>query len=201
MSGKKELTEYFGKAAKFHGHLSPGVVIGIFMVDMARDILGPCELMDAMVESNHCIPDAVQIMTPCTYGNGWMRVKDWDKFAITLYDKEKGNGVRVYLDIEKTRKYPRVYKWYTKQGDDKTEEIVSEIMEAKTAILSFQKVRVRLNPKKSRPVLVCPSCGEAFKVSNNNVLCMKCSGKDGYYEVVSDRVIKSDLVPGAVIAE
>jgi formylmethanofuran dehydrogenase subunit E len=186
MPEKKHLKEYFDEGAKFHGHLSPGIVIGIFMVDMAKDILGPCELADVVVESSHCIPDAVQIMTPCTYGNGWMKVKNWDKIALTIYDKGKGDGVRVYLDIEKARKYPHVYKWYTKQGEVKTEEIVSELMEANTALLSWQKVRVRLPVKKNKPVSICPSCGEAFKVSNDDVFCMKCSGKDDYYEEVTD---------------
>ncbi len=88
------------------------MVIGGFMVDLAQEHIGPGVEADAIVETIHCLPDAVQILTPCTFGNGWMKVVDWDKFALTLYDKKKLEGVRVWLDLEKTRRFPDVYNWY-----------------------------------------------------------------------------------------
>jgi formylmethanofuran dehydrogenase subunit E len=89
MSRREYLQPYFDRGVEFHGWLSPGLVIGIFMVDLAKEVLGPRELIDAVVETKACVPDAIQLMTHCTYGNGWMVVKDWGKMALTLFDKKK----------------------------------------------------------------------------------------------------------------
>jgi len=64
------------------------------------------------MKRSNCLPDVVQLLTPCTFGNGWMKVLDWDKFALSLYDKKTLDGVRVWLDLEKTRSYPHIYDWY-----------------------------------------------------------------------------------------
>jgi formylmethanofuran dehydrogenase subunit E len=182
------------EGAKFHGQLSPGLAIGIFMVDLAEDILGSHGLVDAVVETKLCLPDAVQIMTPCSYGNGWLKVKDWGKFALTLYDKEKRDGVRVYLDVEKVKNYPKIYQWYMRgKGEVETHEVVSEVMEAERAILSWEKVGVKLPPKEKGPVSICISCGEAHPASNGE-LCQRCSGKDDYYQVISEEITQSNRI-------
>ena len=85
--------QYLEQGKLFHGYLSPGLVLGMFMVDLAQEHLGYCKSLRAVVETQSCVPDAVQIMTGCTYGNSWMRTKDWGKMAITLFDKESGDGV------------------------------------------------------------------------------------------------------------
>ncbi len=108
----KSYEEFYHAIERFHGWKAPGVVIGGFMVDLAQEHIGPGVEADAIVETIHCLPDAVQIFTPCTYGNGWMKVIDWDKFALTLYDKKTLEGARVWLDIEKIRRFPDVYNWY-----------------------------------------------------------------------------------------
>jgi formylmethanofuran dehydrogenase subunit E len=192
MSSRKQyLKDYFIEGAKFHGNLSPGLVIGIFMVDLAKEILGSPGLVDAVVETQLCLPDAVQIMTPCSYGNGWLRVKDWGKFAITLFDKEKRDGVRVYLDAKKVKSYPQIYQWYMRgNGKVNTDQVVSEIMEAERAILSWEKVRVKLPPKEKGPVSICSSCGESYPAGSGE-LCPRCSGQDDYYTVVNEEITQS----------
>ena len=80
------------KIEGFHAHVAPGLVLGAFMVDLAQRLMGPGAIADAVVETRKCLPDAIQIFTPCTIGNGWMTVLDWRKFAITLYDKETFQG-------------------------------------------------------------------------------------------------------------
>ena len=67
---------------------------------------------DAIVETRHCLPDAVQLLTPCTCGNGWMKVLDWDKFALSLYDKKSLSGYRVSVDLERLPAFPNIYNWY-----------------------------------------------------------------------------------------
>jgi formylmethanofuran dehydrogenase subunit E len=186
LSRKEHLEEFFTTGAKFHGHLSPGLTIGIFMVDLARELLGPREMMDAVVETKLCLPDAVQIMTPCSYGNGWLTVKDWGKFALTLLDKKGRDGVRVYVDHGKVKGFPLIYKWYMRQGKVEDEEIVSRIMEAGRDILSWEKVTVPLTAKEKSPVAICTSCGETYPASLGAV-CPRCSGRDDYYRAVKDK--------------
>jgi len=95
--------------ARFHGAPAPGVVIGAVMVDWARELIGPEVEADAIAETERCLPDAVQLFTPCTLGNGWLRVLDWDRFALTLYDRFDRMGVRVWLDAGKTSAYPPIH--------------------------------------------------------------------------------------------
>lgn len=93
--------EYLHLVKSFHGHLAPGLIIGGFMVDLAMKNLPEGEFFDAVCETPVCLPDAVQVLTPCTIGNGWLSIVHFGRFAVTLYEKYTGAGVRVYLDTEK----------------------------------------------------------------------------------------------------
>jgi len=101
--------DFLEKIKRFHGLVAPGLVIGGFMVDYALELLGSNSEADAIVETMHCLPDAIQIFTPCTYGNGWMKVLDWDKFAFSLYNKRNLKGFRVWLYIKKAQSFPNIY--------------------------------------------------------------------------------------------
>lgn len=178
---KERLGPYFEEGREFHSYLSPGLALGIIMVDLAKELLGPRSLIDAVVETKRCIPDAVQLMTACTYGNGWMRVKDWGKLALTLYDKEKLDGIRVSLDSEKIKKYPLIHKWYTRIEHVDKGEVTREIISAGRNILSWQRVTLMPYKRiKHAPTSFCPSCGEVYPASDGD-LCVRCSGKDNYY--------------------
>ncbi len=37
--------------------------------------LPPDILFNSLCETNKCLPDAVQLLTPCTVGNGWLKVR------------------------------------------------------------------------------------------------------------------------------
>jgi formylmethanofuran dehydrogenase subunit E len=67
---RKPVEEYIKIIEKFHGWAAPGVVIGESMVDWAQELLGGQVEADAIGETRHCLPDAVQLLTPCTCGNG-----------------------------------------------------------------------------------------------------------------------------------
>ena len=82
--------EYLHLVKSFHGSLAPGLIIGGFIVDLALKHLPEGELFDALCETPVCLPDAVQILTPCTIGNGWLTVFDIGRFAVTMYEKKGG---------------------------------------------------------------------------------------------------------------
>ena len=158
------------------------------MVDLAKEVLGPRNLIDAVVETKACLPDAIQLMTPCSYGNGWMRVKDWGKVALTLYDKYELDGVRICVNLEEIKKYPLIEQWLMRTGDVDKKEVVKKVMMAGRDILSWQRVRVAPYRKvKKAPLVVCSSCGETHPATNGD-LCVRCSGKDNYYQVADDNV-------------
>lgn len=169
---------------KFHGHIAPGLVIGGFMVDWALELLGDIPKIGAIVETCRCLPDAIQVFTPCTYGNGRMKILDWDKFAFSLYDKKDLKGFRVWLDLEKARAFPNIYNWYMRlvpKKDLPLEILLKTIMEAQRLILSSCRVHIIAfyDEKKRGLIRVCPSCGEAYLAEHGNS-CLSCQGK-GYY--------------------
>jgi formylmethanofuran dehydrogenase subunit E len=177
--------DFFNTIEKFHGWRAPGVVIGGFMVDLAQERIGPNVEADAIVETIHCLPDAVQLFTPCTYGNGWMKVVDWDRFALTLYNKKTLEGIRVWLDIEKCKRFPDIYNWYMRlvpKRDLPLDVLLKRIEEAGRQMLSSVPVRViqRHGKIKKGTMAICSQCGEAYPTSQGD-LCLSCQGK-GYYE-------------------
>jgi formylmethanofuran dehydrogenase subunit E len=188
--GTYSYEEYVHLVKSFHGSLAPGLVIGGFMVDLALKNLPDGEFFDAICETPVCLPDAVQLLTPCTLGNGWLAVLDFGRFAVTLYDKAGGQGIRVYLDMEKLESWQEVKSWYMKLKKKREQDfdlLMSQIKEAGHGMLSMQTVFVE--PKKlQRPklgaVAVCPACGEAYPVRDGS-RCRACAGDSPYLTPVA----------------
>jgi formylmethanofuran dehydrogenase subunit E len=176
---------FFQELIRFHGFAAPGLVLGGFLVDWARELVGTDVEFDAIVETTHCLPDVVQLFTPCTIGNGWMKVLDWDKFALSLYDRRKLTGYRVWLDLDKLRSFPDLYNWYMRlvpKMDLPLDVLHEAILAAGRGPLSACAIRVtRLSERhKKQEIAVCPQCGEAYTTSQG-LKCLACQGK-GYYE-------------------
>lgn len=170
----------------FHGFPAPGVVIGAVMVDWAKEHLGPGTEADAIVETLRCLPDAVQLFTPCTLGNGWMRVLDWDRFALTFYDRATHRGCRVWLNTGKTAAHPAIHDWFLKRVPKHTlplETLLGSILEARRAVLSCRSVIVTdfLRRPKKEKVGICPGCGEAFDPRAGD--CCKGCLRGGYFKL------------------
>ena len=181
----KSFEDFLATIQRFHGWPAPGVVIGGLMVDLAQEHIGPDVEADAIVETTHCLPDAIQLFTPCTYGNGWMKVVDWDKFALTLYNKKTLEGIRVWLDIEKSRRFPDIYNWYMRlapKEDLPLDVLLKSIEEAGRHVLSCVPVRVVQHYGKIKKwrIEICSKCGEAYPASQGDC-CLACQGK-GYYK-------------------
>ena len=185
------------KIEAFHNWKAPGLVIGLFMVDLAVELTGPDVEADAIVETRHCLPDAVQLFTPCTIGNGWLKVLDWDKYALTLYDRFNSHGVRVWLDPEKAKAFPNLYNWYMRlvsKQDLPLDALLDTIIEAQRACLSTHPVTVtRLNTRQKKgPTALCPECNEAYPISQGTT-CEACQG-NRYYQLQTPDRFKSGPV-------
>jgi formylmethanofuran dehydrogenase subunit E len=181
----KPVEAFMEDVRKFHGWVAPGVLIGGFMVDYALELVGKEVEADAIVETRFCLPDAVQLLTPCTFGNGWMKVLDWDKFALSLYDKKTREGFRVRLDVDKAAAFPNLYNWFMKLVEKKDlplEVLNQTILEAGREALSADPVFITnyyAKIKKGKTG-ICPSCGEAYTL-RQGTLCVSCQG-EGYYQ-------------------
>jgi len=175
----------------FHTYPAPGVLIGAFMVDYALELLkaDPDQKLYGVCETPKCLPDALQVIARCTTGNNRLRVVPIGKFAVTLNgpsDKENTEAVRVYVDLKKLKKYPVIDIWYANSPayDKHTmkDQLQDEIFKAGRDILSFEKVRVGVNPKKKWKSVTCPGCGETvpdYLVVDGH--CGAC-GSMKYYE-------------------
>ena len=102
---------------------------------LARQSLPEGVLYDAICETSACLPDAIQLLTPCTVGNGWLRIINLGRYALSLYDKYQGSGVRVFLDARRSKLGRKsktwLYKPKPKKEQDK-ERLLEEIKEAGT---------------------------------------------------------------------
>ena len=177
--GKIDLETFFEEVRNFHGSLAPGVVLGGFMVDWVLEAMETSEILDAVVETRKCLPDAVQLLTKCSIGNGWLKILDWGKLAVTLYDPEDLSGARVYLDAKKLDQLPLVKAWAMKETSKKEnplEALIAEMVSAGRNMLTLRRVVIgkitdRLLPY-GDPGL-CAKCGESFRYGKNNI-CAGC---------------------------
>jgi formylmethanofuran dehydrogenase subunit E len=92
----KELIE---KTIAFHGHSCPGLVIGIRAAELALQKFAQADRDDlvAVVETDMCGVDAIQLLTGCTFGKGNLIHKDYGKTAFSFYDRSKNVGFRALL--------------------------------------------------------------------------------------------------------
>ncbi|MFP4107558.1 MAG: FmdE family protein [Desulfonatronovibrio sp.] len=187
--GDYKFDEFIEVVRNFHGSPAPGIIIGGMMVDMARENLPPDTIFDAIAESPKCLPDAIQLLTLCTVGNGWLKIINLGRYALTLYDKYNGQGVRVYIDVEKLRKWPEVHAWLLKLKPKKEQDfnrLMSQIKEAGYGMFTAVPILVDLNQlstKKMRKIVVCPICHEPFP-GNDGAACRGCHGDSPYVEQI-----------------
>lgn len=101
-------------AEKFHGHICPFLVLGLRASEIALTRLGLYkpgvyetigEEILAIVETNNCFTDGVQVATGCTIGNNSLIYFDLGKNAVTILRRGSKRGIRVYVDSEKIREY------------------------------------------------------------------------------------------------
>jgi len=173
--------EYLERITAFHNYPAPGLIIGGFLVDAARRRL-PCgTLFEALCETSSCLPDAVQLFTPCTIGNGWLRVLDLGRYAVTLYDKYTGQGFRAWLDPARFAPFPELAAWFLKfthKSNQDAAKLREEIFAAGESVVTVREVQVAkslLGKRSKGAIAICPGCGEAYPAANGPV-CLGCQG-------------------------
>lgn len=179
--------DYLELVRSFHGHIAPGMVLGGFMVDLAYRHLPEGEFFDALCETKACLPDAIQILTPCTIGNGWLRIIDAGRYALTLFEKYGGLGVRVYVDPKKLESFSELKSWFFKLKPKREQDgdlLLHEIVRAGSTVCGLEQVRIEMESMSERGrggFALCPSCREGY-LSKDGPVCLGCQGQLPYIQ-------------------
>jgi formylmethanofuran dehydrogenase subunit E len=195
--GKCEVDErvrgYIRRCVDFHTFPAAGLLIAVFMVDLALEKLGakPGEKLYAVSETPKCAPDALQVIINATMGNHRLRLINTGRFAIAINRFSTGNtadGVRVSVDAGLVKKYPVLNLWYTNdprfKGGVDSPKLQEELLCAGRDILAWEPVKIRFTPKEKWASRMCPSCGEMAPAHTfQGDVCSGC-GSLSYYDKV-----------------
>jgi len=183
--------EFKARAAEFHGYPAPGLLLGGYMVAMAKRALPEGTLFEAVVETKKCLPDAVQLLTLCSAGNNWMKVISLGRYAVSLFDKFTGKGFRVHLDVQKLTPYPEIKAWLLKEKskqEQDSDSLLKEIEAAGENICTMVPIRIQprfLGHAHMGSIAVCPRCSEAYP-QEDGPICRGCQGEAPYSHVLPE---------------
>jgi formylmethanofuran dehydrogenase subunit E len=96
MAGTTLSQEQIQQVMDFHGHWCPGLAIGIRAGELALAEFGRAadEEIVAVVETDMCGVDAIQVLTGCTFGKGNLFHLDYGKMGFTFYRRRDGKALR-----------------------------------------------------------------------------------------------------------
>jgi len=199
------------KALEFHKKNALGLIIGVYMVDYALELLDGIYpdrnsyTLNALCETRVCLIDSIQIMTGCTVGNKYLKLNAMKngRYALILYNRDTSLGYRVYIDLSKIdkEKYPQLYAFFAKTRDYKnavrkelSKATIEEFYTVERGIFSYQKVKVNVPAKDPlEPAKICEICGESYlflekPLNPERDICPYCEQKllkNEVFEVIS----------------
>lgn len=195
-----ESSESWKKAVDFHGHMCPGLAIGFkaATAGMAwlKEHRAEDEELIAIVETDACSADAIQVLTGCTFGKGNFIFRDHGKNVFSLVSRRSGSGVRVALRAGAFQPDERHMQLIQKmRNETATSEEIAEfqrvhqqrsrdVLEADPAeLFRIESVEIELPPKATiEPSKICDVCGEPTMASRlrqrgPRMVCRTCVDK------------------------
>jgi len=194
--------EFREMATLFHNYPAPGLMLGGYMVEAGKAMMPEGTLYEVLAETPWCLPDAAQMLTPCTIGNGWLKVVNLGRYAVTLHDKHSGEGVRFSVCPEKLDEYGEFKTWLYKlkpKKDQDTPLLQRQIAIAGASVCKFEHVTVTGAAMKKRSkgsIADCPVCGEPYP-EFHGAICRACQGETPYAQIVTKETVIS-AVPEAL---
>ncbi|MFX1379123.1 MAG: FmdE family protein [Promethearchaeota archaeon] len=164
------------KAVRFHGHICPGLAIGVlaakYVLENGFDY-SPNEELVTVVENDNCSVDALQAILGTTYGKGNLVHQDYGKMNYFFYDRRIKKGVRLALKSEElnNKKLSR-------------DEKIQLLLKSKPESI-FNIYEIEYNPPGLAQIeqsVPCEVCGELTMNSrlmtyNNSEMCIPCYKK------------------------
>jgi formylmethanofuran dehydrogenase subunit E len=196
---KVQSSDAWKKAVDFHGHVCPGLAIGFKAAAAGMEWLkqnrSEDEELVAIVETNACSADAVQVLTGCTFGKGNFIYKDHGKNVFSLVSRISGNGVRVALRAgafqPNERHMELIQKIRTETATEQERSEFRSIHERRSTdilekdpgeLFTIESVTVELPPKATiEPSRSCAHCQEPTMQSrleekDGVLVCKTCAG-------------------------
>ena len=190
------ITQDIDAIIKFHGHLCPGLAIGIRAAEMALMEIGPQaadEELVAIVETDMCGVYAIQFITGCTFGKGNLIHLDYGKNAFTFIRRSDGQAIRIVTKPQSmedsTSDHGGKNDVVVNQGDTQNEwhykvinqERVQEILDLPFEVLFDVEAVGPDIPHKARirESIQCQECGECVmetrvRFLRGRQLCIPC---------------------------
>ena len=189
--------EMIRQTRAFHGHMCPGLAIGIRAAEVALREIGPHaqdEEVVAVVETDMCGVDAIQFLTGCTFGKGNLIHLDYGKNAFTFYRRADRKGVRIVYNPDAVGPSDPEWEALRNRSGDETptpqeQKRFWELHEARSLrileipleeLFEFKEPRGDI-PRRARIMdsLTCESCGEQVMESRTRrfagkSLCIPC---------------------------
>jgi formylmethanofuran dehydrogenase subunit E len=182
-------------AIKLHGHLSPGVALGMRMVEIAYKYLGTNKRgkgITGVAETRMCIPDALQVMAGTTPGNKNLIVLDYGKLALSviLYEERVGYRVSLRKDASETSHSLKKFMYKLgRLGHDEEEKLANTLLKLDERYFDVKKIRITIPlADEKTPIAECQICHELqpekyVVAENGRIICMVCKG-DSYFEAL-----------------
>lgn len=177
-----ELLSQIEKVVPFHGFLTSGALIGIQMLNIARRELDvqDGERIYVTCETKSCMPDPFQILAGATIGNNGLKIMNWGKMAVTVNKQAPEGassikGIRIHLDSEKTKDYPKLHSWFLNTEKFSHLEIVPILLAAGEKVYSWKLVDLEVPVRNKKRIQCCKKCGEMFIQHDDELLCGGCT--------------------------
>jgi formylmethanofuran dehydrogenase subunit E len=189
------MEEDFNKAAKFHGHICPGLAMGYRVAKHVREHYPRAEDEElvCIAENKSCSVDAIQSLLGCTAGKGNLIFVDNGKQVFTFYSRDNNRALRIYFKGDVFAGMDAIRQRMAAGGltsDEKKEmeklrsRVIDDILSAKDGdLLEVCEADIPA-PERAMvyPSLVCQECGERFmeimgRTAAGKVLCKECFEK------------------------
>lgn len=175
------------RVVEFHGHMCPGLAMGVQAAQIALREIGPHakdEEVVAVVETDMCGVDAIQFLTGCTFGKGNLIHRDWGKNAYSFYRRSDGRAVRIAGRPDAWTRDPEHQELFAKvrtgmatpaertRFQELHERQSRSVLERDPdSLFAFQEI-TGPPPRKARihRIVVCDRCGEGVMETRIHVL-------------------------------
>lgn len=186
---RRSFDDLVAEAAQFHGHLCPGVVLGVRMTLAGCAALGMACPRDAgkrlvvIVEIDRCATDAIQALTGVSLGKRTLKHLDFGKMAATFVDTAARTAVRV---AARDQARAEAGAWAPGEPDPRRAQLVAYQLMPEDTLLRVEPVAILpglLDRRRSR--VTCELCGEDVSYQRElqmggRLLCRACAG-EAYY--------------------
>ena len=194
----KTFEEYEELAAKAHGHMCAGQVLGLRMAIRGLELLGiddPAgrdrKRLVTYVEIDRCATDAISVVTGCRLGKRALKFLDFGKMAATFVDLQTGRAVRI---AARESSKQRAGELFPEIEDRNRQQMTAYRRMSAPELFDLQWVKLTVGPEEMPGFkgarVTCGECGEGISFRREveregRTLCRACAG-GRYYEPLPD---------------